>query len=300
MTVLKASFHNAYGEEWVVEYNKDTDKLTLTGDDAGDINGGRIPLDRDFGTPLGGFILSHDEQEMVYSLIEELTGSFPFDMRSSYELLKSKRYVDITFTKEEWSKKVEKLSNPKNCQSHSWKNIFEYWEEHPFGKFLFLPSRNLPKLHDYPITACMACGSKEFILERAHIKPKRLGGTNKLENIHALCYYCHQASENLSGGIYWLFITQRRYIDTLLQLFNKPYGSQIKKRKDGTTRRKYSPQTEKSVYPHGWLNLSMGIRARDGKELDDWFLFAGEHETDNVPLEEWQEQMEIYARGEEE
>ena len=289
MTVTERRFHNEYGEEWVVEYNSDTNKLIIMGDDN---EWQRVPLDRHFGTPFDSWLLDKYEQEMVYSLIEELTGSFPLDIRSSYELLKIHRYVDIPFTKEEWNKKVEKLPNPERYKSQTWLKIFKYWSEHPLSQHLYLPNKaslSSKTTYEFP---CMACGTTEFILERAHIKPQRLGGTNKLENLHALCYYCHYASENLSGGMYWLFITQRRTIDSALQHFNKPWGSVIKKRKDGTRGRKQTPQTDSRVYPKNWLRMSMDIRARDGKELDDWFLFAGEHKPDHVPLEEWQKQLE--------
>lgn len=50
---------------------------------------------------------------------------------------------------------------------------------------------------------CMACGKSCDVLEKAHIHPLRLGGTNDASNIHLLCKTCHSDSEVLINEAYW-------------------------------------------------------------------------------------------------
>lgn len=42
---------------------------------------------------------------------------------------------------------------------------------------------------------CMECGKSNTILEVHHIKPKRLNGSNTLDNLITLCSQCHQKTE---------------------------------------------------------------------------------------------------------
>lgn len=68
---------------------------------------------------------------------------------------------------------------------------------------------------------CFACSWK-FCTQRAHVLPKCEGGSDKVENIHLLCYYCHKASEHLSGAQYWEWFNQR----SLRDVFSEAYISQ--------------------------------------------------------------------------
>lgn len=51
---------------------------------------------------------------------------------------------------------------------------------------------------------CWGCGyCGRGSLERAHILPRMLGGSDDVANLHMLCAVCHKISEDLWGKEYW-------------------------------------------------------------------------------------------------
>jgi len=44
---------------------------------------------------------------------------------------------------------------------------------------------------------CMECGKSDTVLEVHHIKPRRLNGSNTLDNLITLCSKCHQKTEGV-------------------------------------------------------------------------------------------------------
>lgn len=67
---------------------------------------------------------------------------------------------------------------------------------------------------------CWACGmGTESTLERAHILPRWIGGTDSTKNLHMLCSWCHSVSEDLWGRDYWKwFMRPRAHPQTLRHL----------------------------------------------------------------------------------
>jgi|10_taG_2_1085330.scaffolds.fasta_scaffold01204_3 hypothetical protein len=276
MTIKQTEFVNSYGEKYVLEYDTRTEKATLKGDETDwekiSVVDGKVNQKV--------FLLSALETKLLSQAWEEVTGRFPFTCDIEQNLLmKNRRSLDLPFTKEEYEIMI---AEEKDYQGNSqqWVKIYQYWIEHPLAHFLHLPNQSSLEskcVDDNPFL-CMACGLVEAE-ERAHIFPVNRGGSNRLSNIHALCYYCHQASEGLSGYAYWLFIEQRRPIDRILQEFNHPYGSKKKKK---------NPQNL-GLYHSNMLKFFLEARTENDKERSDWFLFTGEHDTDQLPFEMWQE-----------
>jgi hypothetical protein len=52
---------------------------------------------------------------------------------------------------------------------------------------------------------CFACGKRGEV-ERAHIKARSEGGSDREENIHLLCPACHGESEYMKDKLYWHWI----------------------------------------------------------------------------------------------
>lgn len=79
------------------------------------------------------------------------------------------------------------------------KRITEYWAE------------NMPdNLNDGQIIddQCFACGYSGQ-LQRCHITPLCIGGSNDANNLHNLCVPCHRQSEHLDGESYWLWYEEK-------------------------------------------------------------------------------------------
>ncbi len=56
---------------------------------------------------------------------------------------------------------------------------------------------------------CFSCGI-EGPLERAHIVPHNIGGSEEAVNLHLLCPTCHTQSETLNGDSYWRWFLAKR------------------------------------------------------------------------------------------
>ena len=103
--------------------------------------------------------------------------------------------------------------------------IFEYWKDDPRIKKKGVNSPN----------ECMACGQwweyeedeegnfkhiGAFEIQKAHIIPKQMNGSDKKENLHNLCVICHRDSEGLSGWMYWQWLERRTHYDTIFSYYN--------------------------------------------------------------------------------
>jgi hypothetical protein len=63
---------------------------------------------------------------------------------------------------------------------------------------------SLFEVEDGDHSICWACGMvSEQSLERAHILPRNIGGTDDVANLHMLCVLCHKISEDAWGKQYW-------------------------------------------------------------------------------------------------
>ena len=62
---------------------------------------------------------------------------------------------------------------------------------------------------------CRECGKSNTVLEVHHIKPKRLGGSNTIDNLITLCSKCHQKTEGVEERY------MQRYFDMLDSSDNK-------------------------------------------------------------------------------
>lgn len=60
---------------------------------------------------------------------------------------------------------------------------------------------------------CFACSSDWGRLDRAHIHPLGLEGSNDAANLHLLCAICHVESEDLTGRAYWRWFFDRHVAD---------------------------------------------------------------------------------------
>lgn len=49
---------------------------------------------------------------------------------------------------------------------------------------------------EYDLLTCFACNSQHKRLEKCHLKPKALGGSDKAENLVLLCNRCHRNAPN--------------------------------------------------------------------------------------------------------
>lgn len=83
------------------------------------------------------------------------------------------------------------------------------------------PDVDIPD-HDDPIRAesvlktwqCFCCGQPGS-LDRAHIRPLALGGSNSVENLHLLCRSCHIESENFQGEGYWRWFLSKPFLGSM-------------------------------------------------------------------------------------
>ena len=97
-------------------------------------------------------------------------------------------------------------------QLNKWINVTNYWLEDVSIDIRVLTDGYRPYRWQYQISnrldenirkavilrdkcRCMECGKSNCILEVHHIKPKRLNGSNTLENLITLCKSCHQKTE---------------------------------------------------------------------------------------------------------
>jgi HNH endonuclease len=60
---------------------------------------------------------------------------------------------------------------------------------------------------------CFACGLKTAKIQRAHIFPYHLGGSDEASNLHLLCPKCHLESECLIGDLYWFWFNRKNVYD---------------------------------------------------------------------------------------
>jgi len=58
------------------------------------------------------------------------------------------------------------------------------------------------------VLTCFAC-LREGYVQRCHIDPLHLGGSNKAKNLHLLCPNCHVESEGYLCDIYWLWFENK-------------------------------------------------------------------------------------------
>lgn len=72
--------------------------------------------------------------------------------------------------------------------------IFEYW-----SPYLIELNKYIEHTGGFN---CFACG-RPGPLQRSHILPLNMGGTNALSNLHLLCPNCHSDSEFLTDEKYW-------------------------------------------------------------------------------------------------
>ena len=78
--------------------------------------------------------------------------------------------------------------------------IKKHWE-----KYIIQLKDYDSKKEYYEADYCFACGCKETT-ERAHIKARCNGGSDKEENLHLLCNACHKCSEFLEGKEYYSWL----------------------------------------------------------------------------------------------
>lgn len=79
------------------------------------------------------------------------------------------------------------------------KKVYEYWQ-HKFNKIY---NKDIQK------DCCFACGFNAPILQRCHILSKVDGGSDKANNLHLLCRFCHIESEFFSGESYSVWIKNK-------------------------------------------------------------------------------------------
>ena len=107
-------------------------------------------------------------------------------------------------------------------------SVYNHWKDDPRIEKKCVCSPNI----------CMACGQwweyeeddegnfkhiGGFEIQKAHIKPKQMGGSDKKENLHNLCSICHRDSEGLSGWLYWEWLKRRTHYDTIFSFYNWVY-----------------------------------------------------------------------------
>lgn len=81
------------------------------------------------------------------------------------------------------------------------RDIYRFW-----GKTLVQINKfdSLFEVEDGNHTICWACGMCDRgQLERAHILPRNMGGSDEASNLHMLCPTCHKMSEFSWGREYW-------------------------------------------------------------------------------------------------
>jgi hypothetical protein len=74
--------------------------------------------------------------------------------------------------------------------------------------------------------SCFACGFYMGPLERAHILARCDGGDDSVSNLHLLCPWCHEASEQLSGEAYWQWFRRRSIADIAFEFGVRRFGYQ--------------------------------------------------------------------------
>ena len=93
--------------------------------------------------------------------------------------------------------------------------IKDYWANYlidVLGKFDSVMELNEA---DY----CFACGCDHGRIQRAHILAKCEGGTDRVNNIHLLCVYCHHDSEYITGAKYFRWLRKRTMTGAFLSMF---------------------------------------------------------------------------------
>jgi len=83
--------------------------------------------------------------------------------------------------------------------------IFSYWDENQYE----LGATKQGDEWGIAEKECFACGNFIRALQRCHIVPLILGGSNELSNLHLLCPPCHFESESLPN--YWNWLKGKRY-----------------------------------------------------------------------------------------
>jgi hypothetical protein len=79
------------------------------------------------------------------------------------------------------------------------RHIYNYWKKRLREKY----NRDI-----YTDFTCFAC-LREGYVQRCHIKPLHLKGSNNASNLHLLCPNCHVESEGYLGEIYWTWFENK-------------------------------------------------------------------------------------------
>lgn len=79
---------------------------------------------------------------------------------------------------------------------------------------------------------CWCCGYPQLRLERAHITPRCMGGSDEPSNLHLLCSRCHVETEGLNEKSYWRFLDATPFDpwiheDSFARRFDYAVGDQI-------------------------------------------------------------------------
>jgi len=103
----------------------------------------------------------------------------------------------------------------RNISNIQFRRIIDYWNNSPL-------SHVFNQSYEYDVVnfkenetkiGCMACGSAfdrgGNRLERAHILARCIQGSDDISNLHVLCKPCHKESEDLSGLIYWSWLSNK-------------------------------------------------------------------------------------------
>ena len=113
----------------------------------------------------------------------------------------------------------------------SYKKIKEHWAETGIWHDKFDSKEDFLEAN-----CCFACGQNYSVeienklyknLERAHIKALRIGGDDKIPNIHLLCKTCHSESELLYGKMYWLWFNNKTFYNVLIEQSIKILGAEF-------------------------------------------------------------------------